>query len=326
MAPDEWFGDRSKSSIWIRLYTSLMIPHSKFEKEVSNLFSSKKGNDLSASLQVTNIPIALAFGKINNMKVHSIVSNYPIAGESGEIIVPTKIEERKLEETNYFFLIAPLDVDGVKGSEFASRKALDVAAGIICLHAGLNLMRDIAFEGELGAQSGDVKIYGNAIKVPKPPEGPFLAQQNGEDILEISESIKKLSGEKKSQIMLSIQLMDSGMRKNNGFFEYWTALEVVCKGSAPKIRNTISKIYQIKQHEVEKLTGFGQLKKWRHDYIHKGIEPNLSADIERYIQLLFLDLLRFEIKLPIRGHVNGIQNAVGYDLSTIGLPSKKVVN
>jgi hypothetical protein len=74
---------------------------------------------------------------------------------------------------------------------------------------------------------------------------------------------------------------------------------------------------------VEQRTGFKVIAKWRHDYFHKGKIPDLSADVERYIQLLYLDLLRHEVHLPLGGHVAGIQNASGYDLRPLGLMDRR---
>src|SRR5262249_16633513 len=62
---------------------------------------------------------------------------------------------------------------------------------------------------------------------------------------------------------------------------------------------------------------------WRGDYVHKGKAPFLSADVERYVQLLFLDLLRHELDLPQRRYAAAMQKAVGVDLSPIGLADNR---
>ncbi len=57
--------------------------------------------------------------------------------------------------------------------------------------------------------------------------------------------------------------------------------------------------------------------------MHKGIRPLLSPDVERYIQLMFLDLLRYEIDLSHRGHISSIKRASGYNLSPLGLADNR---
>src|SRR5262249_49650031 len=129
---------------------------------------------------------------------------------------------------------------------------------------------------------------------------------------------------KQARIRLSLELMNDAMRKYDGFFEYWTALEVLCDGKTNAIKSRLQKIYGLKnQQEAGIATGLSTLAEWRHQYVHAGVRPNLSADVERYIQLLFLDLLRHEVGLKPRGHLAGIQHAEGYDLSPIGLADRR---
>lgn len=114
------------------------------------------------------------------------------------------------------------------------------------------------------------------------------------------------------------------MRKNYGFFEYWTALEVVCDGKANRIKERLKQIYRLQSHkEAGEKTGLDVLAKWRGEYVHKGKRPIISADVERYIQLVFLDLLRAEIDVPARHNIAAIQGARGYDLSPLGLADNR---
>ena len=129
---------------------------------------------------------------------------------------------------------------------------------------------------------------------------------------------------KKRRIELALQLMNEAMNKEYGFFEYWTALEIVCDGKSGKIKNRLADIYEIASHnEAAEKTGFKKLAEWRHDFIHKGIRPIISADVERYIQLLFLDLLRNELELPRVGNIASIQNSQGYNLSPLDLKDNR---
>lgn len=66
------------------------------------------------------------------------------------------------------------------------------------------------------------------------------------------------------------------------------------------------------------MLGFGVLEKWRHNLVHEGILPVVSASVERYLQLMFLDLLRLELELPARHHMLLMQQASGYDLTPLG--------
>jgi hypothetical protein len=86
----------------------------------------------------------------------------------------------------------------------------------------------------------------------------------------------------------------------------------------------LAKVYGLSNHvEAGKVTRLDVIAGWRHDYVHKGKRPPLSADVERYIQLLFVDLLRHELNLPPRRHLGAIQRAPGFDLTPLGLPDNR---
>jgi hypothetical protein len=122
------------------------------------------------------------------------------------------------------------------------------------------------------------------------------------------------------RILLALRLIDDAMRREEGFLGYWTALEVVCAGGANKIKATLAKVYGIKyQNAAAEATRLSVFSRWRHDYVHHGVRPNLNADVGRYLPLLFLDLLRHELGLPSRRYVAALQAARGYDFSSIGL-------
>ena len=87
-----------------------------------------------------------------------------------------------------------------------------------------------------------------------------------------------------------------------------------------KIRYCLQKCYGFQsRNEVDNKLGFGVVAKWRHDMIHKGLKPVVSAHVERYLQLMFLDLLRYELEIDTKRYMTIMQNAKGYDLSSLAL-------
>lgn len=320
LVPPEWFQHPEDSSIWLRLYTCLFIPRAKWRKAVQQFLP-----ELDDGQQFLDLGERLLFGfsTVKDMKV-PVSSFQMFAQESGETMINVKMDQKELPHADYTLLAVPFKVDGRNGNEAHARRILDVASGLICLHSGLNFMRHCVFEGEVSGRDGSLSVPGEPWKMPQAPEGPFLAPQNGLDITEISTSMGGLSEPKRSRIDLALYLMDSAMRKNNGFFEYWTALEVVCDGKTNRIKDRIGRIYGIKSHkEAGERSGLNIIAAWRGDYVHKGKQPSLTADIERYLQLLFLDLLRHELGMPTRGHSAAMQQAPGYNLSSLGLADNR---
>jgi hypothetical protein len=107
--------------------------------------------------------------------------------------------------------------------------------------------------------------------------------------------------------------------REHGFFEYWTALEVLCAGKAPKIRSQIQKGYGWQRsHDVDKILGFEKVSQMRHALVHKGILPSMSPGFERYMHLLFLDLLSCGLGLPMRGLLLSYVRETNFDISFSG--------
>lgn len=320
IAPSKWFTDRRNSSFWIRLYTSLFIPHAEFKDALDKLFSELE-NDKNIIHTVRHI--LLGGGMISDLNV--LYTTFDIfAQESVQLMIEAKVGTKQLKETNYIILAVPFKVDGSLGDERHTKKTLDSIASLIRIHTGQNFMREIVFEGEINALNGSFITSSEPIKIPKSVEGPFIAKENGTAIAEISKKLSTLHENKKRRIELALLLMNEAMNKEYGFFEYWTALEIVCDGKSGKIKKQLANIYEITSHnEAAEKTGFKRLAYWRHDFIHKGIRPLISTDVERYIQLLFLDLLRNELGLPRTGNIASIQHAQGYNLSPLGLKDNR---
>jgi hypothetical protein len=319
LAPVEWFTKPNESSVWLRIYTCLFIPHDDFAKALTSMFGVPREGSIAVRLGGRLI---YAFGRANDIIVPQ--STFDItSADSGQLQIAVKIDSKELPDTPSVFLATPYRTDGNPGDEASARSCLDEVAALICIHAGQNLMRQVVFEGEVEATGGQLNVSGEPMKMPQPAEGPFLGAQNGDDIYEIAGALRALTDEnKRRRLLLALQLIDRAMRGDFGFLEYWTALEVVCDGGANRIKTTLSKVYRIRSHnKAAEVTRLAVIAQWRHDYVHKGVKPTMNADVERYLQLLFLDTLRFELGLPSRGHLSAIQKSANFDLSQLGIAS-----
>lgn len=317
--PDDWFKNRDVATGWMRIYTVLSIPKDSFLQIVNRFWGgASTGSKLHSESRVL-----IGFGHFNDLKAQKAdVVLY--SDLEGILRVEIQLDQKELPGTNFAFLATPFRDEGIEPNEAVTRSRLDAFAALICLHTGLNFMRNRVCEGEIHLGDGKLTAIGDSWRMPQPAEGPFLASQNAADINEISERVGILREPKRSRVRLALQLMDSAMRAHHGFFEYWTSLEVLCGGKANAMKARVARIYGIKSHaEAAAASGLKTLTDWRHDFFHRGIRPVLAADVDRYIQLLFLDLLRDEIDLPVRGHLGALLGTEGYDLSPLGLPDNR---
>lgn len=145
-----------------------------------------------------------------------------------------------------FLSLPPYTIDDIKGNESTARYQIDIASAVVCAHTGRNFMRDVIFEGEVDAVSGEYHAPSHPITVPQMPEGPFLNKRNFTDIEAIVDKLTVLQPEIRSRVELSLEYFNKDLRKENSFFYYWTALAILCNGEAQKIRKRIIECYSFK--------------------------------------------------------------------------------
>ena len=305
----EWCQNPETSSFWLRAYTCLLIPHDRFMPALM-----KPLKLLSFDQPVVPYYVVMGVSEVTRMR------DYMYAGSDGMTTVQFESEKQELPQSTYVLLTTPYKIDSESGDWAATNTRLDVAASIIRMHCGANFLRDLVLECEHEYTEGKMSEIGGARRLPQPSEGPFISPTNWDQISEIINKLGQLLPVNKRRIDLSLEFFNRALNGEEPFFNYWTALEILCKGKSQKIRMRLKECYGLDNvGDVDRFTGFGVLSNWRHEFFHKGIRRQLLADVERYIQLLFLDLLRYEIHLPKVGHIAGIQQASGYNLSELGL-------
>jgi hypothetical protein len=318
LANDSWFSNREQSSIRVRIYLAVGIPPRQFLDAV-NAFSPPNDPLLSVT-----VPVRFAWGSVNGMKLPEMKMRLSVK-ESGGLEFQVQTNEFELPESNHIFLVAPFDCDGTPGDEQAVGTALDSAAALLQLHAGHNFLREMLFDGEVEASSGKFSVTGKAWAVPQNVEGPFLITEEGKALEEICERLQKMPDRIRSRLVTSLRLLERAIRGDWDLLDYFTALEVVADGKSSTIKQKLGLIYSIKnQNEVAERTGFKTLAQWRHDYVHKGEVRSLPADVARYVQLMFLDILRHELGLRALGHLARAQRRSGFELPSLGLEAGSV--
>ncbi len=305
LADKKWFEKNPDSSVWVRIYTSLGLPHKNFFEELSKI---KFGGGLSGEIR-------LAHGHIENMEIPSIITFPFHALEDGSITISMDLSKKiTLPKTNYIFFVTPLS------KEHEVKTAFDEIACLIKLHFGHNFIRDVIYEGSVKTD-GQMSHFSEVFKTPSPKEGPFIHSENWLDTAEIRNAIEGEKNQKiKERLKLSLKYFNKAMQEDS-FGSYCIAMDLFCgTKSLRAMSSKIQKCYGFRsQQEAEKETGFKQIIEWRTKFIHHGIEPIITADVERYLQLLYLDVLRFELKLENKNHSLAARINPHFDLSSIGV-------
>jgi hypothetical protein len=309
LAPDDWFDNREGSAFLVRIVSPIGM----------------RPADLEASLDLKNLRLAvggrfaLAFGHIDGFEMPRFHMQM-YADEDGKTTIYTHLDKVSLKKSHAFFLAAPLRRDGVTTHEGEARAILDRATALLQLHLGRNLLRDIVFEGTVDAKTGAIGVASRGIRTPDAADGPILARPLWDALRELHAPLEALPVERRSRIDRSLEFIARASRDEEEFFNLWTALELIANGRANSIRARIVRALGLKHiRGVDTVTGFAQLARWRHDFIHHGLRPFLTTHAVRYMEWLYVDLLRDELGLPPMKFTLQIQVAEGYDLSSIGL-------
>ena len=185
-------------------------------------------------------------------------------------------------------------------------------------------MSDVVFEGEVEAGTNKFTAMSTPLRLAQATDGPFMARDLWRSIEEVAQALVAAPLERRQPIELALEFFEQGVRGDDSFFNYWTALEILCNGSSQTIKTKIQKCYSLKSiGDVDRITGMRTLAKWRHDFFHKGKRPQFVGEEARYTQMLFLDLLRQELQLPFGGYLAAIQTTPGYNLSGLGLADNR---
>jgi len=304
-----WFTDTSKSSFWIRMYTSLGIKHAEFSGRLQELFDKFDWGK----------NILIAFGQMDGFEVPA---SDPVTytNEKGVMTLEYKLRWIALPRANYVWMSTPYCIDGKQITVSNVFSVLDSISALLCMHLGRNFLHEIVFNGEVNASTGQYGTGSPVQRTPTPSDGPFLHKQLSFDMSQVIQQLHIKPKEVRSRIELALSYFEKAQRQNEGFLDYWTAIEILCGGKAQKIRDCLQKCYNFRSRkDVDEKLGFGVVANWRHDMIHKGFKPVVSAHVERYLQLMFLDLLRHELTMKTNGYMVMMQHAKGYDLSPLGL-------
>jgi hypothetical protein len=268
--------------------------------------------------------IAIAFGTLDTFKL-PIFHFVAYAADDGTTIVNTHVHEIPLPKIHAWFLITPLREEAGTSHPGEARAILDRASAILQLHLGRNLLRDVVFDGEVNARSGKISVASRGLRAPDAADGPAADPRLWGAVNELQEPMAALPIERRDRLFRSLEFVERASRNEEEFFYLWTAYELLCNGKANTIRSRLQRALAYKSVDaVDKRTGFGVVAKWRHDFIHKGVQIHLTTHVARYLEYIYVDLLRDELGLqPLKLTLQAGQPATGLDFAVLGLKNHR---
>lgn len=207
---------------------------------------------------------------------------------------------RALPSSKYVLVSTPLRSGSREDELKKSMATMDQFVGLLRMTTGNGFLRAIVREEILSILDAKMTAISKLIPVPHISEGPFLGSQNWSEIQEMIKAGSQLEGENKNRFTLSCQLFEEGARAEvpAKFFLYWVSMEVLCDThDAFEISRTLSRAYNKPKEFIQNELGFKKLIRLRQDLFHQGQPHDLPLDVERYIQVVFLDLLRSKLQM-----------------------------
>lgn len=226
--------------------------------------------------------------------------------------------DRVLPHTDYVLISTPIRGAGNNGYEKASL-AVDGFVSTLRLAGGNNLLRDLVREAAVDVSSGEMRTLTKIIPVPTEIEGPFTTATTWKQHKELIDAISCANDSERKRITLATQLVERAFASQGAlkFFSYWVAIEVaVDTHSTGRIITLLTKAYGRSNAYIQNDLGFEYLKETRTAVFHGGEYYQAPADVERYIQSLFLDLVRAKLGLSCKGYMAGLVKA-GFDVTRL---------
>lgn len=308
----EWFSSVDDSSFWLQIYTCFNVTKDesaeKFKKTIRQF--------------EYHLPVAITYGWMKELELgklrHTLTSL-----ENGALDLQIHDYKLKLPTSLYAFVATPCSIDGAKPNFEKIHKTYNVVTSLLRAYVGHNLLREKVFDRQVMARDGSTP-HGERytlMKFPQPGDGPFFMDFVWNGAKAAIDSLKVADKDTQRRVELALEYLSKGFAADRGFVEYWTACEILCEGKrAPEMRKRLQSYYGFPDRkDVDRILRLKTLEVWRHNLLHRGIYPDFKPQVERYLQMMFLDLLRSELGLEGPGYMLSFLHSPGYDLTDLGI-------
>ena len=307
-----WFADHETDTAHIRVYAPMNMWSDQYEQ-----FRLKELKTLNI---IPPVWVQCWKGSIQHLVLYDTATSSTVS--QGTLNLSINSYTRKADDGYFVSLSTPLVIsDGSHNFSDACYR-LDVASSAIALHFGRNVLPEIFLEATVSATDGSSGDLPQVRRLPRPTDGPFLAANKWHLVTEAIFALQALDSRSANRIERSLAIFREALNSEQGYIFYWTALDVLCESSqnSSKIRSKLQTIYRLSSsEEANDIFGFQKLKDIRNELIHQGVAYEIKGDIERFVQLMFIDILRYELNMPHIACMQSVINAPDWDLTSIGI-------
>ena len=304
---EDWFEEDGRREIYLRYYSMPFPPKDDF------YVPGLDGNVVMFSGAQFRVAVAHISGQ-------EYKSHFPwlTTSELGKYNIFVEEIKRALPRANYVLISTPITDTSDQAIQNASA-LMDGFTGMLRLVGGNNLLRQLVREAAVDISSGNMKATSAAVPVPHEIEGPFATRETWQQLEEVTDAIATRDDAEGNRITLSTQLVERAFSAQGPFkfFSYWVALEAAADVYGHKnFVNLLSNAYGRNNAYVQNDLGFQHIWETRTAVFHGGELYEMPYDVERYIQCLFLDVVRAKLGLESQGYMAAAVQA-GFDVTRL---------
>jgi hypothetical protein len=300
-----WFAPEAEKLIFTRFYSIVRLTK---EEVVPR-------NDVQSFIHA-GVPFRLAVARPQK---HEYKTHVPwmLTDDNGTNHVVVERFQRTLPQSFFAVITTPLR-GGVGDWERAAR-SMDQFAALVRAHIGANFLFQQAQQAVVELATAKMTTPSEIVQLPQPFNGPFYKRAGFDALEQCLAAIAAQPKEASDRISLALELFERGFQATGGlkFFHYWVAIEVLCDTHrTARILAKLSHAYGAERGYVQNVLGFDSLKALRTELFHAGKPHDMPSDVERYVQAIFIDLLRNELNLACLRLAEG-ELKQGFDLNRL---------
>ncbi len=324
MYGDDWVND-DINEFFVRYYAAPFIDDNKTS------LPAKPGEEKT----FMEVPYRFSFAHISDQKYTSTMIS-PTGGGENDVNFFCEDIKRTLPPTRYVLISTPILKTGNEGYKGCINR-LDQFVGVLRAVCGNSLFREVAREATVSVPGGSMKTPSRTIRMPKPCEGTVVNSTHWDRCFSLLEKMEKVNTADRDRLILAVQLFEKAAREESpaNFFLYWVSIEVLCDThKTGAIKKKLKQSYSKSMSFIQNDLGFEALINLRTNVFHNGQAVNLGVDAERYIQVIFLDLLNailgenceryvekyiesgFDLSVLSQGGAKGILGTINFDHDT----------
>lgn len=303
--PDGWYADPKRSTIWFTVYKVLGVTQA----------------NLQETFRIFDLPMVrgvFSYGTVGYIDFGRVSPH--MTDDGRYIITHERLQGRRTPTGCHLHLITPHVVDGKPANEAETRQRIQTAVGLLTAILGRNVVYARVTENELRLSDGTITGWGPVMDNPQWFAVPDINGQRLAFIESLGEAIAALPIRERNRIELSLRWLEGALYESgiDALLKYWIAIEALVMPDTTNVRpmnERLMAIYALPDHSRANDTFFtGRLQGLRSQVIHNGLIVPINANLLRYLEALYCDLLLGVLNLPTERRAQTVLQVSGFDL------------